>query len=168
MKFKQNASMYIRNFIFGVEDSLVSTVGLLSGIAITNMSGSKIITTGIILIFVEAFSMSIGSLLSEHSVEEYENHKNVSFWNAALGALTMFFAYFIFGFAPLLPYVFAPLNYAFWISIIFSLIVLFLVGSLSSKFLGARALRNGFEMLGLGGVAIVVGVIIGRLANSVF
>ena len=168
MSIYKNSEIFIRNFIFGVEDSLVSTVGLLSGIAITNMQSSEIVAIGIILIFVEAFSMGIGSLLSEHSVEEYVNHKNVPFWNAALGATTMFFAYFIFGFIPLSPYIFASINYAFWISIIFSLITLFFLGSLSSKFSGVKVLRNGFEMLTIGGIAIVIGIIVGKFIRQVF
>jgi len=60
-----------RNFIFGVEDSLVSTVGLLSGIAAADTSRFTIITTGIVLIFVEAFSMGIGSFLSEETSEQF-------------------------------------------------------------------------------------------------
>lgn len=35
MTAREKGASYVRNFIFGVEDSLVSTGGLLSGIAIT-------------------------------------------------------------------------------------------------------------------------------------
>ena len=57
-KTRKFSAVYIRNFIFGVEDSLVSTAGLLSGIAATGMSRPAILLTGIVLIFVEAFSMA--------------------------------------------------------------------------------------------------------------
>ena len=67
------SSLYIRNIVFGVEDSLVSTVGLLSGIALGDIPRSTILFTGLVYIFVEAFSMAVGSFLSEESVEEYEN-----------------------------------------------------------------------------------------------
>lgn len=168
MKFKQNPGIFIRNFIFGVEDSLVSTVGLISGVAIADMSRSNILLIGAVLVFVEAFSMAVGSLMSEHSVEEYVNHKDVPFWNSASGALIMFFAYFIFGFVPLSPYVFTPIKYAFWISIVFSLVALFFLGFLTSKISGAKVLRNGLEMLALGGAAIVIGVVVGKLASPIF
>ena len=49
-------ALYIRNFVFGVEDSLASTVGLLSGIATAGVNASTIVVTGAVLIFVEAFS----------------------------------------------------------------------------------------------------------------
>ena len=65
------SASYIRNFVFGVEDSLVSTVGLLSGVAIAGVEQKYIFITGLILIFVEAFSMAVGSFLSEESAEKY-------------------------------------------------------------------------------------------------
>jgi len=65
-------SHYLRNFIFGVEDSLVSTVGLLAGVAAAAISQSAIVTTGLVLIVVEGFSMGVGSFLTEETTEEME------------------------------------------------------------------------------------------------
>src|SRR3989338_4103836 len=50
----QRTIVYIRNLIFGVEDSLVSTVDLLSGVAAAGVPRSVIFLTGVVLIFVEA------------------------------------------------------------------------------------------------------------------
>ena len=44
---------YLRAFVFGVEDSVASTVGLLSGIAIAGVARETILLTGAILILVE-------------------------------------------------------------------------------------------------------------------
>ena len=57
-----------------MEDSLVSTVGLLSGVAVANVPMTTILLTGLILIFVEAISMAAGSFLSEYSAEGYASH----------------------------------------------------------------------------------------------
>ena len=62
---KDSFAHYFSSFIFGVEDSLVSTVGLLSGVAVAGVNRSGIFVTGVILIFVEAFSMGVGNFLSE-------------------------------------------------------------------------------------------------------
>lgn len=164
----KKSALYLRNFIFGVEDSIVSTAGLISGIAIADLPRSSILITGTVLIFVEAFSMAVGSLLSEHSVEEYENHSEVSILYPAKGSLVMFFAYFIFGFLPILPYIFISREYAFWFSIIISLLALFVLGAVSSKFFGTRIIRHGLEMLLMGGVAITIGILVGKLAGPVF
>ena len=154
----------LRNFIFGVEDSLVSTVGLLSGVAISGISRSHLILTGAILIFVEAFSMAVGSILSEHSAEEYAKRREISIMGSAKSGLIMFFSYFISGFIPLAPYVFLN-NNALIVSILFSIAALGLLGVFSGKISGTKIFGNVLKMVILGGVAIVVGVIVANILN---
>jgi VIT1/CCC1 family predicted Fe2+/Mn2+ transporter len=101
---------YVRNIIFGVEDSLVSTVGLLSGIAVAKVTNRTIVLTGLVLIFVEGFSMGVGSLLSEHSVEQLELKGEAKLETSAGGAVAMFLSYFAAGFIPLAPYVFSDIS----------------------------------------------------------
>lgn len=159
------SSSVVRNFIFGVEDSLVSTVGLLSGVAITGTSRNYVILTGGILIFVEAFSMAVGSVLSEHSAEEYEKHKEISIRHSIKGGLIMFFSYFISGFIPLSPYIFLENSNALVASIAFSIISLALLGIFSGKISGTNIFSNMFKMVILGGVAIIVGVVVGNVLS---
>lgn len=160
-------ALYLRNFVFGVEDSLVSTVGLLSGIAAGGVSAATIFLTGAVLIFVEAFSMAVGSMLSEQTVEEYERKKEVSLRQPFLASLVMFFSYFIAGFIPLFPYALFASGTAFWISIAGSLVALFLLGLSSGRVFKGHVLRHGLEMLCMGGIAIVVGIVVGALVNTI-
>lgn len=164
---KQNATteLYVRNVIFGVEDSLVSTVGLLAGIALGGVSQRAVILTGVVLIFVEAFSMGIGSLLSEHSVEEYEAGHEVSLRRGSKGAAAMLFSYLGAGLVPLLPYAFFSGNAAVGVSIIASLAALFMLGAMSGRFFKINIVRQGLEMLLLGGAAIAVGIVVGQFVN---
>ena len=166
-KERQKHALYIRNFIFGAEDSLVSTVGLLSGIAMAGVSRRDIILTGIVLIFVEAFSMGVGSILSEHTVEEYEKQENSIAHQSLAGGLIMFISYFIAGFVPLAPYLLFDRSTALAISILPSLIALFLVGFISAKMFRIRALHHALEMFILGGAAIMIGVIIGKFVENI-
>ena len=94
MRSLNNASYY-RNFVFGVEDSLVSTVGLLSGITIAGVTKESLLVTGVVLIFVEAVSMGAGSFLSESSAEIYESHRDVPTRRSYLDALIMFVSYLV-------------------------------------------------------------------------
>jgi len=158
-------SSFIRNFVFGVEDSLVSTVGLLSGIAVTGISRNYIILTGTVLIFVEAFSMAVGSILSEHSAEEYEKQKEISIKVSVKSGLVMFSSYFISGFIPLSPYIFLQNSNALAISIAFSITVLGLLGVFSGKISGTNVFGNVLKMVVLGGIAIIVGVVVGYIFN---
>lgn len=160
LRSKKRDGLYVRNIIFGVEDSLVSTVGVLSGIAIANVPRATILLTGVIYLFVEAFSMAVGSILSEHSVEQYQKRKETPL--KFIAGLVMFFSYFIAGFIPLGPYALLPVANAFWLSILASFAALFLLGAISARFFNINPYREGWRMLLIGGIAIVLGVIVGR------
>lgn len=163
-KFSQKIVVF-RNFIFGVEDSLVSTVGLLSGVASSGASKQTIFVTGTVLIFVEAISMAIGSFLTENSVEEYEKN-NDSFKGAFKGGTVMFASYFVAGFVPLTPYIFYEKDIAFSYSITLSLISLFCLGFVSALILRANPLKKAIQMGLLGGVAILVGISVGKIIGN--
>ncbi len=155
----------MRNFIFGVEDSLVSTVGALSGINIAGLNRADILLAGVVLIFVEAFSMAAGSFLSERSAEEYigdrDSHPKHSFVNG----LIMFFSYFISGFIPLFPYIIFQASFALWVSISLSLVALFLLGLVSGRMFRVNAWRSGSRILLVGGIAVALGVFVGQLVG---
>ncbi len=156
-----NRVSYFRNFIFGVEDSLVSTVGLLSGIAIAGVPRNTVFLTGIILLFVEAFSMAAGSFLSESSAESFTNHSEKPAGNHSVAAMIMFFSYFISGFIPLFPYIILPLDPALKLSALLSVVSLFGLGLISAKISGVHMFKSGIRMALIGGIAIAVGAIAG-------
>ena len=163
MEAAKRSSLYMRNIIFGVEDSLVSTVGLLSGIAAVAVPHKIILMTGLILIFVEAVSMAVGSFLSEESAQEYEHGKSANVRASLLGALAMFVSYIIAGFVPLFPYIVSSGQAAFWWSIGLSLVFLGLVGFAQARISGLHPLSRALRMLLLGGFAIGIGVVVGKL-----
>lgn len=156
-------SLYVRNVIFGVEDSLVSTVGLLAGVAVAGVGSQTVLLTGVVLIFVEAFSMGVGSLLSEHSVEEYEAHGETPLRRPLGGAIAMLVSYLVAGLVPLAPYLFMEPKVAVWFSVLLTLLALFMLGALSARYFRSRVVRLGVEMLVLGGIAIALGIVVGRL-----
>lgn len=158
----RSTTTYFRNFIFGVEDSLVSTVGLLSGIAIAGVETKTVLLTGVVLIFVEAISMAAGSFLSEAEAEDLENSKHSL--SIASGAV-MFASYFVAGFVPLAPYVFADADSAFWYSITVSVCALFLLGAWSGRLSRKGILRSAIRMALVGGAAIGVGVTVGSFLS---
>lgn len=157
------AALFVRNLVFGVEDGLVSTVGLLSGIAIAGVPRETIFLTGVVLIFVEAFSMAAGSFLSEASVEEMDGGRDDTKSSVAAGIL-MFASYFFAGLIPLAPYVFLDVVRAFPLSIALSIAALVLLGRWSGRRTRApweKALRMGL----VGGLAILVGTLAGNFVH---
>ena len=165
MRHSIHSVSFFRNFIFGVEDSLVSTVGLLSGIALATVPGETILLTGTVLIFVEAFSMAAGSYLSESSADGYASGKDSPANGNIADALVMFFSYFVSGFIPLFPYAVWPVELALKVSISSSVAALFLLGLLSAALSGTKLLKSGIRMAIIGGMAIVVGATAGTLIS---
>ncbi len=157
----KQSSLTIRNIVFGVEDSLVSTLGFLAGISMGGFNQKLIILSGLVLICVEAFSMGVGSFLSEESGEEYEQKKVVPPDISINAGLTMFVSYLITGIIPLGPYFFLPVTTAFWMSITLSLAALFALGVFSGKMACINPLRTGIRMFIVGGGAMTIGIVIG-------
>lgn len=158
--FDKNDAVHLRNLVFGVEDGIVSTVGVLSGIAIANVPPATILLTGVVLIFVEAVSMAAGSFLSEASVDDLSEE---SAPNASIAAGSIMFAsYFAAGFVPLMPYLFLDVSQAFAASIIASLVALFALGYWSGQ-TSKRPAKKAIRMMLVGGAAILVGVLAGSL-----
>ncbi len=158
-KRRAAAVNYIRTFVFGVEDSLVSTVGLLSGVTVGGVEKPQIIITGVVLLLVEAFSMAVGSLISEQSAEEYVKHREVPITNDLLDSAIMFFSYLFFGLIPLSPYLFLAPQQALPLSIGSTLAALFLLGVVGAIVFKINILRNGLRTLLLGGSAIAIGIL---------
>ncbi len=153
----------MRNLIFGVEDSLVSTVGLLSGIAIGGVPSGTIVLTGVVLVFVEAFSMGVGSYLSEYSVAESQQGIGFRTASTTTGAVIMFLSYLLSGLVPLWPYLFFNSSSAFYISIISSLAGLLVLGYWSAKILKIRMIKSALRMVLIGGLAIAIGALVGKV-----
>lgn len=157
---------YIRNFIFGAEDSLVSTVGLLVGISVGGLMQHDIVMTGVTLIFVEAFSMGVGSYLSEYTTDESYMQESTAFKESLSSSIIMFVSYLVVGLVPLLPFVFISNGWvASATSITGTLLALFVLGVVSSKLLKLNTFRSSIRMVALGGIAISIGLIVGKISN---
>jgi VIT1/CCC1 family predicted Fe2+/Mn2+ transporter len=156
---------YFKSFVFGVEDSLVSTVGLLSGVALAGVPAATVILTGLVLIFVEAFSMAAGEFLSERSTEEFVAQGEVGSQTSLVASGIMFVSYLISGFIPLAPYFFLPTASALPYSIGGALLALFILGAIGARVTKTHFLMHGIQMLAIGGAAILVGILAGQLAG---
>ncbi|MDD5341466.1 MAG: VIT1/CCC1 transporter family protein [Patescibacteria group bacterium] len=156
--------VYVRNIVFGIADSLVSTVGLLAGIDVSGTTRIAIITTGLIYAFVEAFSMAVGGYLSEQCTLEYKAQKSIFHKGPYVAALVMFVSFVLASLIPILPYIIFGLSSALYISIAFSILALFFVGIAMAKISNVSLISRGIRMVVLGGAAILIGILVGKFA----
>jgi vacuolar iron transporter family protein len=71
-----------------------------------------------------------------------------------------------FGFAslvPILPYLFAPVSSALYVSVGLTVLMLFAMGSFKSRWTGRSWLVSGLEAVGLGAFAGIAGYLFGTL-----
>jgi VIT1/CCC1 family predicted Fe2+/Mn2+ transporter len=163
----KTSALYLRTIVFGINDSLVSTVGFLAGISVAGVPRATIVLTGIIYALVEAFSMAMGDFLSEESAEEYMSKSDVSDRPSVIAAVLMFMSCVLASLIPLVPYMLFASNAALIVSICLSILSLFVVGMVSARFSRLPVLWRGVRMAALGGAAIVMGVAIGVFMPAV-
>jgi VIT1/CCC1 family predicted Fe2+/Mn2+ transporter len=159
-------ALYLRTVIFGVTDSLVSTVGLLAGLDVAGAAHNTLALTGIVYAFVEAFSMAVGNYLSEESAEEYALNTEVGGRIAFEGAVIMFVVFVLASFIPIVPYMLWATWYALAASIGFSILALFILGAASGRIAKLPMLPRALRMAILGGAAIVIGAVVGLVLKA--
>lgn len=173
--FQRVVTESIREIVFGLEDSLVSTLGTLTGIAIGSRSTFIVILSGFVLLAAEGMSMAAGSYLSSKYAFDAEQvlHADLDCHiphapHPIRNAVVMGVCYFVGGFVPLVPYFFLTVPYALILSIPITAVVLFLVGVWSSSFTRRSALRSGIEMVVISFSATFIGYLIGRAVSRYF
>lgn len=169
---------FLRDFIFGVEDGLVSALGVVAGISGAALSVNIIFLAVFVEMFAGGISMSAGTYLSVKSQEEYLHselkekkikiHKRElapierELKNPVKAAIIMFLSFIIGSLTPIVPFLLQTAN-TLLASIVFSAIGLFIFGATKTIFTKRNWIRSGLEMLILGMFAAVVGYYIGTL-----
>jgi VIT1/CCC1 family predicted Fe2+/Mn2+ transporter len=160
MAFKINQD-YFRSSVFGFQDALVSTTGIVVGISAGISNKQFIILSALVAISVEALSMAAGQYLSEKSVHELPaSHHHDSLM---VGTLLMFFSYLVGGLVPIAPIFFTAPPLTSFLSVSFAFLGLFLLGFLKAKLFAGKAWRSALEMLTIGGLTTLVGLLVGYL-----
>ena len=95
----------IKNLTFGIEDSIISTSGVLLGVNAANLSRQEILITGFILVLVESLSMSYGTFISDEAFSKTEGTSKTTI-DVFYYALVMFLSYFLIGMILLSPFYF--------------------------------------------------------------
>ncbi len=101
-------------------------------------------------------------MLKEMAYRELQisSHKPMS---AVKNGIYMYFSYIVGGVIPLTAYFVLPIEIAIPISIIETLAGLFLLGATTVKYTNERWFVSGTRVLTLGGIALLVGLLVGKL-----
>ncbi|OGD84226.1 hypothetical protein A2165_03630 [Candidatus Curtissbacteria bacterium RBG_13_40_7] len=155
---------YLRSIIFGVEDSLVSTTGLVAGISVGSNNKDFVLLAGVVAVSIEAVSMGASEYLSDDAVEELEKIKRYR-EKPLYSGFFMFASYFFAGLIPLLPFLLNSHPKSLVYSVTSALVGLWVLGFMKGKILHTPPFKGGLKILIIGGLASLLGLVIGFLFN---
>ena len=154
---------YFQSAMFGFNDALVSTTGVIVGVAAGTGNKDIVILAGVVTILVEALSMGSGQFLSSRSAHQLE--RSESFRMPLLSGIIMFIAYFLAGLIPLLSIILFPIEYSIFVAIGASLTALLILGYVKGRVVGTSPIRSALEVFIIGGIATAIGLIVGNILN---
>jgi len=173
-KWRHGVAESMREIVFGLEDSFVSTLGAVTGIAAGTGDTHVVILSGLVIVSVEALSMSAGSYLSNKSAMEAEEEilreegkpaKNDIKAHPIRSGVVMGIFYLVGGCVPLAPYFFLPIDLAYGPSILLTGLCLFGLGAWSSSFAKKSPWKGGWQMVAISLGAAMLGFVVGRAVS---
>jgi VIT1/CCC1 family predicted Fe2+/Mn2+ transporter len=167
----KRAEVYIREIVFGLEDSLVSTLGVVTGVAVAVDESNVVIVTGCVLLVVEAVSMAASSYLSSKSELEIKTRnkkRKPGNYSPIISGIVMGGFYLFGGIFPMAPYIFLGVDDALVPSVVLTILALFGFGFVKAEYVGKHPLVSSIEMTVVSLSACAIGYAIGRLASLFF
>lgn len=153
---------YLRSGLFGIQDGLVSTTGVVVGISTGIEDKAIIVLASLVAVAVEASSMAAGQYSSEKAVHQMDKTgKHMD--SLIIGALIMFFGYLLGGMVPIIPTVIFGQPQARVIAIIAAFMGLFLLGYIKGHIVEHKPLRSAVELFIIGAIATSIGLIVGYI-----
>jgi predicted membrane protein (TIGR00267 family) len=167
--YKRVVSGSLRETIFGLEDGLVSTLGVVTGIVSGTSSRKVVLLSGLIVIIVESLSMAAGTYLSNKAERDQMRLKRrkVSGSKPVFAAVVMFFAYMFGGAVPVAPYLFVSLETGLFYSVLSTALVLFGLGFFKGVVTKTPRIKSGVEMAVVAMSAALVGYLVGVIGARI-
>lgn len=145
---------YLRTIIFGIEDSFVSTTGVIVGLIAAGAPKETVLAAGLITIVVEATSMGAGEFISNDDNSEKDEE-------ALKKGFIMLISYFIAGLWIMLPLFFGNKQNPVLMS--FTFLSLFALGWWRGIMLKGNKLKYALKTVAISGIACTFGIGVGLL-----
>lgn len=163
----------VRETIFGLEDSLVSTLGVVVGVAAGTDSRYIVVLSALVVIVVESLSMAAGTYLSNKSQMEVDLAEGKRGFlgdrqlviKSVTDSIFMGIFYILGGVVSILPFFFMEPVDAILPSVIISVSALFSIGFIKGKVARLNPVKSGLEMSLVSISAAGLGYLVGKLAS---
>lgn len=154
---------FIKDLVFGLEDGLITPLGVVLGVATSGVSPSIVILAGLAATFSNAVSMAAGDYLStEYMLEAYRARR---VGRRAGRASAVMFISTLAGVLVVAPFFFSRHPAATWSSLLIAVVGLFITGAAITRWTKRSWLKHGIEMVIVGLAAGFIGFLIGRIVG---
>lgn len=164
---------YLRSIIFGGTDGIITMFNIISGVEGAKMKYSVVIILGIAALVSDAVSMGFSDFLSlnaDNKVNNNDNKLNKSNKvNPKKSGLITFISFILFGLIPLSTYLLSTKysnNNNFMKTYISTILALFILGSIQSKFTNEKWYKSGTYVSLYGLLASFISFNIGKYMKS--
>ena len=164
--------LYLPQLVYGAMDGIVTTFAVVTAAIGGGLSHGVIIILGLANLFSDGFSMATSNFLSKESEKDLDQTYTVK---PTASSLSTFVAFVFFGSIPIIPFILAFLHiyffevYALTISITFTGITFFVVGTLRSYVARTKSLiYSGFEAFIIGSIAAGISFSVGYILKTLF
>ncbi len=157
-KVKNVFTYHLGNIIYGANDGIVTTFAVVAGASGASLSSSVIIILGVANLVADGFSMGASrylSLKSEHDLQSDKGEER-GVRSPLEDGFATFISFGIFGFVPLIPFIFLGTEHSFLISSISTAGAFFLMGALRKLIMRRNFFLLGLETLFVGALASII------------
>jgi vacuolar iron transporter family protein len=166
---KATARHYIRDFVYGANDGIITTFAVVSGVAGGQLSQLAVLVVGAANLAADGVSMGVGNFLAIRADERAREADGLPElerdpWKHGFATLLAFVAA---GAVPLVPYLLsAPSSDQLLASTVATFVTLFVLGAARALITTDRWWISGFETLLLGAVVAGAAYGAGRLVAA--
>lgn len=153
---------YLRSLMFGLQDGIVSTTGVVVGISTGVSDKAIIVLAALVAVTVEATSMAAGQYTSEKAAHQMDKSGKRDD-SLMIGTLIMFFSYMAGGMFSIIPTLIFNQPQARYVAIGSSFAGLFLIGYIKGQIVEHKPLRSAIELFIIGSIAMLIGIVVGNI-----
>jgi len=162
---------YLPEFVYGGIDGAITTFAVVSGVVGASLGVNIVLILGFANLFADGFSMATSNYLSTKSEVELGEEKHKT---PIQTALATFASFFIIGFIPLLPFIFAfatgsqqYIENQFIYSAILTALAFIIVGYAQGAIIGENKLMTSVRTLIIGGIAALIAYGVGYFIRAI-
>lgn len=166
--FKQSVKLpfrreYFESVLSGSESGTSTTTAIILGLVATNQSIQTVATAAGITLFIQAFNAASSRYSALRTATEIDGIDEYQPRIPAIGSVLQFFFHMVFGLLPLIPILVLSIGNGIIYTVLVAIASLMVVAIYKVRYIKKHAWQDGVELVLLGILVMLVGLLAGFL-----